>query len=405
MIKNIQIDSDEINLVELIQIIWKGKWRIIAVTVIMVILVFGYETSQTKNFEATTAVEPINISEESRYISLYELYNQMNSESTENYNENEISNMNMKDRQSFSLQTFQISRNGLHSFFIEILKEKSLFEEAIRKNNLLNVSKYSSEEKYNEAVTKLASKIKIVTTVLPSETEFGPEISFTEIKFLYHNAQAWTNVLRYVSENANKVVKKKLHDHFDRLLLVKKIKRDNRLEDYEQKIKNLIDDYDRVTFDEILYLKEQSEIARKLGIAKNTIEVLTFGSQNALLSNVNTDSPFYLRGYEAIEKEISLITSRINKKAFIEGLYETEKEIRSIKQDKFLERMASDIELTPLADNQNFTASSIKFLTTQYKHENKIKKLLFAMLIGLIIGLFIVLIAHSLESSKTVRNN
>ena len=94
MTKNIQIDSDEINLVELIQIIWKGKWRIIAVTVIMVTLVFGYETNQTKNFEATTAVEPINISEESRYITLYELYNQMNFEQTENYNENEIGNTN-----------------------------------------------------------------------------------------------------------------------------------------------------------------------------------------------------------------------------------------------------------------------------------------------------------------------
>ena len=48
-----------------------------------------------------------------------------------------------------------------------------------------------------------------------------------------------------------------------------------------------------------------SAIAKQLGIDKTTIEVQTFGNQNALLSNVKTDSPFYLRGFEAIDKEIS----------------------------------------------------------------------------------------------------
>jgi hypothetical protein len=40
-----------------------------------------------------------------------------------------------------------------------------------------------------------------------------------------------------------------------------------------------------------------------------------------LLANLTTHAPpFYLRGFEAIEKEIELIKSRDDKKAFIQDL-------------------------------------------------------------------------------------
>jgi hypothetical protein len=58
-------------------------------------------------------------------------------------------------------------------------------------------------------------------------------------------------------------------------------------------------------------------IARKLGIKKNTIESQMFDTQNTVVTNVKTDTPFYLRGYEAIEEEINLIKGRKNKSAFV----------------------------------------------------------------------------------------
>ena len=281
-----------------------------------------------------------------------------------------------------------------------------MFEDAIHKYNLLDVSKYSDEKEYNEAISKLASKIEIITTTIPSGDENVPSQSFTNIEFLYYDSEKWKNVLKYVHENANKVVKQKLKNHLESFLIIKKNEQNNRLEDLKITIENLISDYDRETSDQILYLIEQSEIAKKLGISKNTIEVQTFGSQT-LFSSVNTDvdSPFYLRGYEAIDKEISLMTSRINKKAFIRGLYAAEQEVRAIKQNKYLERIVSSLASSPLAENQEFSAGTIKFLITKFEYNSLRKTLFFASVIGLIIGLFVVFISNSLQNHKIVRNN
>jgi hypothetical protein len=127
--------------------------------------------------------------------------------------------------------------------------------------------------------------------------------------------------LIYVDEFINKLVKKTLIDEYKNNLLFLKNEKNYQLEDISIKIDNHLIDYEREISDRVAYLKEQSAIAKKLGIAKNTIEVQTFGNQNALLSNVNTDSPFCLRGYESIDKEISLMSTRDNKKAFVDGLF------------------------------------------------------------------------------------
>tara|TARA_B110000967_G_C18821213_1_gene528801 strand:+ start:78 stop:1319 length:1242 start_codon:yes stop_codon:yes gene_type:complete len=408
-----KVDSDEINLVELMQIIWKGKWKIVAVIVISIASAFIFVSSKSDNFKATTAIEPINISEETRYMSLYNISKMLEnrreiSPFVQKTNDTNDTNFSMlpEKKDTFSLQNFIVSRDSLLMFYVQILREKSLFEDAIHKYNLLDVSKYSDEKEYNEAITKLASKIKIITTTIPSEDENVASQSLIDIEFLYYDSEKWKNVLKYVHENANKVVKQKLKNHLESLLIIKKNEQNNKLEDLKIIIENLIADYDRVTSDQILYLIEQSEIAKKLGISKNTIEVQTFGSQT-LFSSVNTDvdSPFYLRGYEAIDKEISLMTSRINKKAFIKGLYAAEQEVRAIKQDKYLERILSSIASSPLAENQEFSAGTIKFLITKFEYNSLKKTLFFALVIGSIIGLFVVFISNSLQNHKIVRNN
>ena len=168
-------------------------------------------------------------------------------------------------------------------------------------------------------------------------------------------------------------------------------------------IENLISDYDRQTSDRILYLKEQSQIAKKLGIAKNTIEVQTFGNQNALLSNVKTDSPFYLRGYEAIDEEIDLMNSRTDKSAFIDGLFALEKKKRSIQQDKTLERAELLFSSTPIGDNETFFAALLKISSTKFTYNNNKKILFLGILIGLIIGVFYVFVTNAIHSQVIAR--
>ena len=208
----------------------------------------------------------------------------------------------------------------------------------------------------------------------------------------------------YVDEFANKFVKKNLIDEYNNTLVFLTNKKKYKLEDISIKINNYLIDYDRETSDRLVYLKEQSAIANKLGIAKNTIEVQTFGNQNALLSNVKTDSPFYLRGYAAIDKEIELTMLRTNKKAFIPGLFELEKEKRAIEQDQTIERIKLAVQ-SGLGDNTEFSAASIKAITTKFEYKDNKKMFMIAIIISLIAGIFYVLISNAFQSFKVSKKN
>ena len=73
------------------------------------------------------------------------------------------------------------------------------------------------------------------------------------------------------------------------------------VQDIDEEILNAKQDYDRETKDRIEFLVEQAAIARKLGIAKY-LEAQTFNAASGVVANLVTDRPFYLRGYDAIEK-------------------------------------------------------------------------------------------------------
>ena len=153
----------------------------------------------------------------------------------------------------------------------------------------------------------------------------------------YDDEDKWLLALRHLQEQTNKDIGNVLRRRFTTAISVAQQRRRFEGEDLTTKVQNALADYDRTTSDRLAFLREQAAIARKLEVARNTIEAQTFSAQGGVLASVETDTPFYLRGYEAIEKEIQLIESREDQRAFIDGLFELE--IASdIEQDKTLER-------------------------------------------------------------------
>ena len=72
-------------------------------------------------------------------------------------------------------------------------------------------------------------------------------------------------------------------------------------------------------------MKEQASIAKKLNISKTNInssliETQTYTSNSGVVTNIKREVPYYLRGYESIEKEIDLIMKRKNKEKFIDEI-------------------------------------------------------------------------------------
>ena len=422
--------EDEIDLVELAQTVWEGKWKIVAVVAFSVLSVFGYQTFQPQpNFDASTEIKPITSVAAERY------------------------------RQSNALGFFEITPNTLLNLYIEQLDERTLFEEAIRKYQLLDFERYEDKQAYEEAVIALASSIEILPPINIDGAEKGDVRRFWTIGIEYNDDAKWKSVLSFVDSNANQSVQRILQQRFQTSLSVAKqkqmfelediqtqmvnakrdfdkemaefeLKQGFQLEDVQTQIDNALADYERKTSDRLAFLLEQAAIARKLGVAKNTIEAQMFSAQNGVVANVKTDTPFYLRGYEAIEKEIELIELRKDIKAFIGGLFELEQKKRSLEQDRTLQRVEKNkayldslIELekkerqieqnktleraeslfnsTPIVSTEDFSAVSVTVDATAF--ETKSKKMLMlalAVVIGGMIGVVYVLISSAVRNRK-----
>jgi len=362
--------DDELDLFEFFETLWDGKWKIVGVVIFSVLSVFGYQTIQPQpNFEASTEIKPISSVEAGRY------------------------------SQSNALGFFEVSPNTLLNLYIDQLDDRTLFEEAIRKYQLLDVEKFEDKQAYEEAVIELASSIDISPPININGTEKGDLRSFWTIGFEYNDDAKWKSVLSFVDSKANQSVQRILQQLFQNSLSVAKQKQMFELEDLEFLIANALEAYDRNTSNRLAYLIEQASIARKLGVAKNTIEAQTFSAQNGMV--VITDTLFYLRGYEAIEKEIELIKSRTNKEAFVKGLVELEQKQRTIKQDKTLERAESLFASTPILNTNDFSAVSVTVNATTF--ETKAKKMLMlalAVVIGGMIGVVYVLISSAVRNRK-----
>ena len=365
--------DDEIDLVELAQTVWDGKWKIVAVVALSVLSVLGYQTIQPQpNFEASTEIKPITSVEAERY------------------------------RQSNAIGFFKVSPSLLLDLYIEQLEERVLFEDAIRKFDLLDASKYEDEKAFNDAVIELAASIEILPPSNVDGKDKKADIRrYWQLVFEFNDDDKWKEALRFVDDSVSDLVRNILSKRFETSLLVAKQKKSFDTEDLTILINNLLSDYDRKISDRLEFLKEQAAIARKLGVAKNTIEAQTFSAQNGMVANVKTDTPFYLRGYDAIEKEIELIESRKNKEAFANGLLELEQKKRALEQDKTLERAESLFALTPIASPNDFSAVSVSVEATDFEYKSKrLLMLALALVVGGMIGVMYVLISNAVRNRR-----
>ena len=122
------------------------------------------------------------------------------------------------------------------------------------------------------------------------------------------------------------------------------------------------------------YLNEQSAIAKELNIIDNQIDNVNL-SQSSVSLNISTaDIAYYLRGYKAIDKEIELIQNREHQNL------------------KFIEQEINDLKNTEI----EFVKYNINLMNSNRLKNTKLI-LTISILLGLIVGIFYVLISNALQ--------
>ena len=330
--------DDEIDLGKIILDLWEGKWKIITSTLIAFTIGLGFLfTKPQPSYQAITEIKPLNSIQVRKYNSLN------------------------------SFEFFQITPQNLVNLYVEQVEFKLIFLDVIKDLDIYKKSDYDTEEDYDNEILKLVSKIEIL---FPNDNDNkkNKDINkYHQILFSHTDQKLWKNILTEFDKINQEFVRQELIERFNQKISIVNQKKTLNLEDIqilkeiaktdfdkqiekfqlEQSFKtedikvskeNAFEDYDKKIANRLAFLNEQTKIARKLEVAKNTIETQIFNTKNGVVANFKTDTPFYLRGYEAIEKEIELINGRDEKSLFINDLLELEKKERALEQDKTLER-------------------------------------------------------------------
>ena len=209
-------DTDEIDLLEFVQTIWDGKFKIAGVILMAVLGVVGlFYTQPPPSFTAKTEVKPITSDIANRY---------------------QISN---------SLGFFEVKAANLQGLFIDQLDTKLLFKDAFQKYAVLDKNDYETETDFNKAIVQLAAQISLLPPINVDVTAKGESRRHWTIEFQFNDEEKWLNVLDDVKAKANQNIREVIKADFSTTLAAAQKLKAFKIEDISTTIDNALSDYDR----------------------------------------------------------------------------------------------------------------------------------------------------------------
>ena len=369
--------NNESDLSDIIFNIWDNKIKIIIITTAFIILGLLYYQNSSKNFKATTNIKPISTFEDYKY----KTYNTL-----------------------VKKDLIKINRENLLNLFISKIQDEEIIKDGIIKSKIINKNDFQIKKNYDDQIQKTAIFIiDNITPPLVDERNYQNSYPYWRLIFEVKNKKKWLNFLEYLETRVNDEIRLSLIKQFNLELEMLKTISKFELEDIEEKIANELYNYKVSISNKLEFLREQAEIARTLNIAKNTLQTENFQTNNTIVTNIKSEesSSYYLKGYEMIEKEINLISSRENEKLFIPNLIELEQEKRKILQNREIKRLELLFSRTPVNNKNNFKAAKINYVATNFMPKQSLSNILtIAFLIGLIISFIYIFFIKFITSRK-----
>jgi LPS O-antigen subunit length determinant protein (WzzB/FepE family) len=345
MKKNTPLHDDEIDLIALFKIIWDGKIKILLISIILFLIGLGYSYQIPNNYLHSLTISK---SYSSKFIKLDSIINLIKS--------NQSNQSNQSNHSNHSITSNEIILDR----FIYELKD---YEEFLF--NLKNIKKFKEDiknlsiEDQEKALFKYAKLLQIVK---PKKKETNYTLNFK-----WHDTdeakKIFQDTLNLVMNNMIKSIAEQLKQTLE----------------FEKK---MIFQKDRKKLD---FLSEQSSIAKELDISDNQVDGANLYQSNLSLninSNNITDTTYYLRGYKAIDKEIELIQNR---------------DYQSL---KFIEQEIDKFEKS----EDKFVDYNVYLIQTKSLKNTK-PILMISIILGLIIGVFYVLISNTFKSQTASNKN
>lgn len=375
--------ENEIDLFKLFEILWAGKVKIIAATFVGALFGVALHFAQPSSYKVTTILNPASASVFFPYTPINKLL-----EKTE--------------------VDLRINKDSVFDMFVA---EFSDYKEII---DVLSQDDYVKQKIEGlHATDKEIALIELAKSFSLSSP--GKKGKNWHLSFEWHDAlegiRLFEEAIQQILTNIQMKIKNNLalvETTMEQRLLFQKEYLQTKL----SVIKKNLTNHEKA---HLIFLNEQSAIAKELnfekygpyqatdkGLYQISTETNMFVDESAIALNLNskTSSPFYLRGYKAIEKEISLLKSRPEDERFMSPEY-------VVTLNK-IEALKSDISVTQLKtatkelenDNPNDWVSFNLLLSDIKSQKKSVLHLVFSVFLGGIIGSMYVLISNASRNRK-----
>ena len=361
--------SDEIDLIELINVLWSGKWLIAGISALITTPVFAYLLFIFEPpYRASIEILPLNAGQMRAY-----------------------------DRLNLILDDPLSAKDFKDLVYSELFGGDTL-QTLISENDPRLIDFDGSPEERAILLREIVSDAIEATIATEEELVVQPDtISLT-------GPDEATTIL-LLTKLTGELEQAALEASIESIETIIQDKKENRgfeIQKTEIEIENLLDNYATKIAARVKFLQEQLEIARTLGIAENGFSDLLSKGSITGISGQNS-LPFYMRGYKAIGKELALINARGRSREdmlqHISEYPELRAKLIALKTDPTIQRIETAFEASPLKEKNT---KIINYNTTAIDGESTISKVLILALTIIVSG-FIGVIAVLLRSFLTAR--
>lgn len=357
--------EDEIDLTELLQQLWLGKWLIIAAASVAAIFSLIYLALSPASFQGQLEIKPLSSFEKQKYDALKET------------------------------SLYQLSPHHLEIMLIEDLERYQTFEENVLALNYVAAKNPTETNAKFSKRTQQAARMFTITK--PGEKHPDPRVNWL-INFNTHQPDLASQVLNAALKQSTINVKNQIETAFNTAIEAYARNIDRQIEDIAINRLHALKQQQMATNSRVAFLKEQAQLARALKIENSTLNTQTFNTQSAVVTTLGAEEPFYYRGYVAIETELELLLARQFPSLFLNEIIALEKKKQTLVDDPSIERAIDAFSRTPITSD-NFSAASYDINSIELKRSRSSALiLLMAVMLGGFLGVLILLIKNAVTA-------
>jgi chain length determinant protein (polysaccharide antigen chain regulator) len=372
--------DDEIDLFELFETVWNGKWTILLTSFFASLLSLGYIFFKPASFSVTSELNPASSSVFTRYAAL-----------------NEVLKSNSFD--------YAIDKEKVFESFVSEFNDYEEVKMALKDNEyvLSTLAKTEPNEQKNILVS-LAKEFKIQS---PAKNQTNWTASFE-----WNDAEEGKKVLYSSINQTLDNVKSSVINDIDTLADALEIRNTLKAQQLDNDLRSLNEAITLEIEQRMLFLKEQASIARALdiksnlldasGLAKSQSSNVTLSEGNKVTLSVNSnDTSFYLRGYAAIEAELRMLELRTNEASlkFDNRYVSLMSDLALIKNDTSVQQLKVLKEVIENANAKEWVVFD-PALADVKSNSKPALYLALAIVLGGMIGTVIVLIRSAIRKRK-----